>query len=45
VAGPLVVAGVIAPVTYDALVRLAPVGPLADEAHAEGRQYGAHRAL
>ena len=45
VAGLLVMHIAIALVTYYALVRLAPVRPLADEARAEGRRQGAHRAL
>jgi hypothetical protein len=45
VAGLLVMHVAIALVTYNALVRLAPVQPLADEAHTKGRQQEAHRAL
>jgi hypothetical protein len=45
VAGLFVMHLAIALVTYNALVRLAPVQPLADEARTGGRQQGAHRAL
>jgi hypothetical protein len=45
VTGLLVVDVAIALVTYNALVRLAPVGLLADETRTEGRQQGGHRAL
>jgi hypothetical protein len=44
-AGLLVVHVAIALVVHNALVRLAPVRLLADEARTEGRQHGAHRAL
>jgi hypothetical protein len=45
VAGLFVMHVAIALVTYNALVRLAPVRPLADEARTRGRRQGAHRAL
>jgi len=45
VAGLLVMHVAIALVTYNALVRLAPVRPLADEARTRGRRHEAHRAL
>lgn len=46
VAGLFVMHLAIALVTYNALVRLAPVRPLADEARTTGgRQQGVHRAL